>query len=822
MRETNTCANLNRDCSTQYTFFNSIHAVSSDELWSWGNIKSLTHRPYEKINDKLNIPCIAANACKRKTKNEVVKHNQMTLLWVDIDDGSVSKDSIIAILANLWVFSYVMYTTWRSTPLDPRWRVLIEISTPITPPDWLRLQQALALTLNGDTCAAKITQIFFLPCKRDDYYEHHVNEGNALDVSNLNDTFQALIDRAKLDLAIKSQPQPRLDGNSAGIINLVNAAYCIEDILLKYNYTKVGDRWLHPNSKSGIAGVIILSGNKYYSHHSNQSDSLANGYSHDCFDLLVYWKYNNDVNAALTSLANELDSKVQKERQVSYMQSRDDDNLLGFTGVNIEPDIIPLNTELPPVKVFDYDLLPDKLSDWIRDIAERIQCPPDFLAVGAMVGIAGLVGRKRSIHPKAFDDWIVTPNLWGALVGRPSIMKTPALNEVLKPLNRLIKQAQEEFKQLSAKAEAQSFVINARKQQAEKDLTKASLSKGKDCLIDLAIAEKEYADLTQQAQELKPVAEKRYIVNDATVEALGERLNENPNGLILVRDELIGWLRRLDREDNSNERAFYLESFNGSGSYTYDRIGRGTIKIENTCISVIGGIQPSKLAPYVANSISMGSADDGLIQRLQLAVYPDDVKDWVNVDRYPNSMAKNKAFDVYESLANLDEHEPLRFDSNAQEVFNAWRADLEAKLRADDIHPAIESHLAKYRSLIPSIALLLSIVDEPNAESIESRFLNKAIKWGVYLFSHSLRIYNGCIDASSIAAKRIVKDKNKIPSPFKAKEIQQKGWSGLNTHSLVKDALNILVEHCYLIEMSKPTNGRPSVSYRWNKNIESP
>jgi hypothetical protein len=130
------------------------------------------------------------------------------------------------------------------------------------------------------------------------------------------------------------------------------------------------------------------------------------------------------------------------------------------------------------------------------------------------------------------------------------------------------------------------------------------------------------------------------------------------------------------REDNSNERAFYLEAFTGGGSYIYDRIGRGTLKIENTTISIIGGIQPSKLAPYVANAISMAAGDDGLIQRFQLAVYPDDKKEWIYVDRYPNAEAKNKAFSMYDNLSELrnnaenDERIYLRFDEKAQPVFN--------------------------------------------------------------------------------------------------------------------------------------------------------
>ncbi len=70
------------------------------------------------------------------------------------------------------------------------------------------------------------------------------------------------------------------------------------------------------------------------------------------------------------------------------------------------------------------------------------------------------------------------------------------------------------------------------------------------------------------------------VVNDATVEKLGELLNQNPNGLLLFRDELSGFLRLMDRPGHENDRGFYCEAWNGTGAYTYDRLGRGTLRIE--------------------------------------------------------------------------------------------------------------------------------------------------------------------------------------------------------------------------------------------------
>lgn len=76
---------------------------------------------------------------------------------------------------------------------------------------------------------------------------------------------------------------------------------------------------------------------------------------------------------------------------------------------------------------FVADLLPDALRPWIADVAERMQCPPDYPAMGAMVALSSVVGRQVGIRPKRQDDWTVVPNLWGAVVGRPSLLKTPAL-----------------------------------------------------------------------------------------------------------------------------------------------------------------------------------------------------------------------------------------------------------------------------------------------------------------------------------------------------------------------------------------------------------
>jgi putative DNA primase/helicase len=110
------------------------------------------------------------------------------------------------------------------------------------------------------------------------------------------------------------------------------------------------------------------------------------------------------------------------------------------------------------------------------------------------------------------------------------------------------------------------------------------------------------------------------------------------------------------------------------------------------------------------------------MQRFQLAVWPDAPATWRNVDRWPDGAAKERAANVFRRLAVLDAEtlgaerdgdilQFLRFNPGAQSLFDDWRADLERRLRSGIEHPAIEAHLAKYRSLVPAIALICHLVD---------------------------------------------------------------------------------------------------------------
>lgn len=476
---------------------------------------------------------------------------------------------------------------------------------------------------------------------------------------------------------------------------------------------------------------------------------------------------------------------------------------------------------LPDVLAFDYSYLPDALRGFVQDISERMQCPPDFAAVGVLVMMATIIGRKVGIRPMKQNDWTVICNLWGAVVGNSGVMKSPTLGAALSPIGKLAAAAFEIFNKAKTDYDAQAELAKL-KQAVNKSEAKKTLKDNKSADVKSLLQ----SSGTDDAPILK-----RYKTNNASYEALGELQMENPNGLMVEADEIIGLLKQLDAGGQEVARSFYLTAADGDKPYTFDRIMRGKgLHIDALCLSIIGGIQPGVLAEYVRQATGGGAGADGLLQRFGLMVYPDISPNWKEVDRYPDSTARQAVNMLAERLDNLNPADIgaeddlyggvpfLRFDEAAQVLFSEWRAKLEHRLRSGEEHPAIVSHLSKYRKLIPSLALINHLCDTRQG-AVSETALMRAIAFSEYLESHAQRIYSYAtrpdIDAAKTLLKRLAS--GKLSSPFKTREIYQKGWAGLESPSKAQSAIDLLMEYHHLSEeeLRATTGGRPTTHYHW-------
>lgn len=490
------------------------------------------------------------------------------------------------------------------------------------------------------------------------------------------------------------------------------------------------------------------------------------------------------------------------------------------------PDPIPLRDALPNVLPLSPELLPSLLRDWVQDISERMNCPADLVAIPAMVATGACIGRKVGIRPQKRTDWLEVANLWGCVVAPPGAMKSPAAGEALSPIRRLEAIAADENAMALAYHKAAESLYKLEKEGAEKGARQALAGKGRDNALAL---------LQAVAEPVAPPM-KRHLTSDGTAEKLGEICRDNPNGIMVHRDELVSLLADLDNPDKVSARGFFLTGWGGQDGYTYDRIARGTVRIEAVNLSVFGTTQPNRIAGYIRESLR--GFDDGMVQRLQLLAWPDFTGPFREVDRHPDSAARAAANECFADLASLNVHEIraqwdessgprgvpfLRFADDAQEVFSEWRGKLEYRLAGDELSPCLKSHLSKYRGLIPRLALICHLANN-DFGPVSAKAIGQALGWAEYLESHAQRIYASVTLDNAEAARAIWRRvrKGELPAGFTARDIQRKGWSGLSDKARVATGLAALLDADWLGSSEVQTGGRPTTVYTANTKALKP
>lgn len=335
--------------------------------------------------------------------------------------------------------------------------------------------------------------------------------------------------------------------------------------------------------------------------------------------------------------------------------------------------------DLPAAPSLDLSLFPPEVANVALDAAERLQCPPDYVAWGLTVCLAGLIGRGVGIRPRQFDDWTERACLWVALVGEPSWMKSPALEVARRPLKR----------QDALDHERHEYEMAA--WEAECDEIRAAAKKGEKPKLPP-----------------KPV-EVRRVTSDATIEKLADLMAPSP-GLTLIRDEIAGWVGAFNRYTKAEgDRQFFLECYSG-GPYTVDRISRGTVRVPDVYLNILGGAQPDR-----AREIFGEGPNDGFAARVT-AVYPDLPPTWNEVDRWPDRPAR-VALDAvcdrlvaadWSALLPPDDWKPLPYcrpDREAGGLWSEWHTSVMVALRAGRWEGRHAGRVGKYPGLAARLAL---------------------------------------------------------------------------------------------------------------------
>lgn len=326
-----------------------------------------------------------------------------------------------------------------------------------------------------------------------------------------------------------------------------------------------------------------------------------------------------------------------------------------------EPDLSLLGTGRRPAPAFPLHLL-GPWAGWCERKAKGASAPVDYVSVALLASVGAAIANVR--WPQAGAGWAEPPLLWCAEVGPPSSSKSPSMDAAFALIgfaeDRMalgFDQVQQEYATLKQTCDA--------KREAWKSEVKAAVKNGDPP-----------PSIPADAQEPPSPVRPRIRVADATVEALGALAAGLPRGLLLVRDELAGWLGAFDKYGGGGaDRAFAIEMYGGR-SYVVDRMKNpDPLRIRHLSIGVLGGVQPEKL------SVIIDGPDDGLASRLLWAwpdVQPEFALSRGSQDDGPMQLAFGRLADLIQGVDAFGHPEPVRIPltEEAENRLEAFARDM--------------------------------------------------------------------------------------------------------------------------------------------------
>src|SRR5215217_5380893 len=380
--------------------------------------------------------------------------------------------------------------------------------------------------------------------------------------------------------------------------------------------------------------------------------------------------------------------------------------------------------DLPDPEEFPTTALPLTVRQFVKEAAASLRCPIDYLGLAALAALSAAIGDTRRTVIK--KDWTEGAAIFGMIVGGPSSKKTPAMNLALRPVRE---------RQIALKAEYE-------RQKEEHE----------SALRDWEKAKKDGP--SELRKPYKPTLVRTYA-DDTTVERLADILNENRRGLLIIKDELSGWLGSMNQYKQGGkgaDRQFWLSAHTNQPVAVDRKSTDEPVIVARPFVSIVGGIQPEVLPDFGKDR------GDGLIDRF-IPVYPkprvgrwtdDEISDHVR-DEYAQTISSlYKLRHVNDDEDPFPSRVPMTDEAKALFVaaYNRLHDELEAPGFPQRLRPAwgkLEAYLARF-ALILAMTRVAELGNQGQVVMIENVTRDDmagAIKLLAYFKNHVRRVYTG-------------------------------------------------------------------------------
>jgi hypothetical protein len=466
----------------------------------------------------------------------------------------------------------LVYTSPSHTPEKPRWRVLCPLSAPCDAAARARYLGRLNGLFGGIFAAeswALSQSYYYGKVQNNPYHTVQVMEGQPIDLCD------------ELDEVWMGKPATAASPNGAQRSGRLNEAELLADIAGGRSYHASKVRLIGKWATDGVPYLIARTRIVEAMETVDQSNRDARWHSRFA-----------DIDRSLQDIYGKEASKADQSHASPHAE---------VWGV---PDMAVVGTSRRPPPALPLHLFGDRWGAWIVDAAQAAACPPDYVALPLLATASALIGNAR--WAQAGEGWAEPPHLWLCVVGDSGSSKSPGADCIYRDVvPELERRMQGNYPDRLAAWRADSESAKARDEQWREDVKKANKT-GNPPPAPPALL----VDAAPQAPRLQQ--------NDVTIERVATLLaSAAPKGLLIVRDELAGWLQGMAAYSDA-ARPFWLEAYGGRPYRVERQKHPEPINVARNVVAVFGGTQPEKVAQLFED------ADDGLLSRL-LWAWPDAI-----------------------------------------------------------------------------------------------------------------------------------------------------------------------------------------------------
>jgi hypothetical protein len=257
-----------------------------------------------------------------------------------------------------------------------------------------------------------------------------------------------------------------------------------------------------------------------------------------------------------------------------------------------EPDWSLLDDRRGQLPEFPPDSLSPECQEWVERAAHGAGVTAAHVAM-PLIGIASaLIGTSRRVA--ASKSFTQPMTCWLSTVGFSGTGKTPGIDATKRALALVERNRKQKIDALRRSHETRRETAKAMRDVWKKQVSDIAA----EGIVDLAKyrkAAKAEPEMPKEAEDPGPFVAPQLHVSNATIERLAQILEVQPQGALLLSDELASLFMNMSRYSGGQDNEFWLEAWNG-GPYTVERMSRPAIAVDHLLIGVVGGFQPDKLA----------------------------------------------------------------------------------------------------------------------------------------------------------------------------------------------------------------------------------